>query len=550
MMKMTRKEYADFLLPNVVHDVEYYESKYPERNLPKDAIVVRVAPSPTGFVHFGTIFQGKVNENLAKNSQGVFMLRIEDTDQKREVENGIEEIMEAFKHFEIVYNEGPISKSEEKGEYGPYIQSQRKDIYQAYIKYMIEQDMVYPSFTTAEELETLRKEQEKRKERIGYYGRYAIDRNLTMEEVIEKVKNKEEYVFRLKSPGHFSNKRVFEDLVKGEVEFPENDIDYILLKSDGLPTYHFAHVIDDHLMHTTHITRGDEWLSSLPLHIQIFEMLKFPIPKFAHIAPIMKEENGKRRKISKRKDPEANVFEFKKRGFPIVAVKEYLMTVANSNFEEWSFENPDKDMDEFIITFDKMNVSGALFDMEKLLNLSKNYLSTLTAEEVYENLLLWAKEFDPDFATLITEEKERTIKTLDIERNTAKPRKDFALYSEIKDNVWYMYESLFKDVTYDWQKITDIEEIKKILQVYMTKYYDKNDDNDAWFDKVKQLCEELGYAANMKDYKKNPEQYKGNVADVSTVIRVAVTSSSQTPNLCDILKILGKEEIERRINML
>ena len=547
---MTRKEYADFLLPNVMHDVEYYESKYPERNLPKDAIVVRVAPSPTGFVHFGTIFQGKVNENLAKNSQGVFMLRIEDTDQKREVENGIEEIMEAFKHFEIVYNEGPISKSEEKGEYGPYIQSQRKDIYQAYIKYMIEQDMAYPSFTTAEELETLRKEQEKRKERIGYYGRYAIDRNLTMEEVIEKVKNKEEYVFRLKSPGHFSNKRVFEDLVKGEVEFPENDIDYILLKSDGLPTYHFAHVIDDHLMHTTHITRGDEWLSSLPLHIQIFEMLKFPIPKFAHIAPIMKEENGKRRKISKRKDPEANVFEFKKRGFPIVAVKEYLMTVANSNFEEWSSENPDKDMDEFIITFDKMNVSGALFDMEKLLNLSKNYLSTLTAEEVYENLLLWAKEFDPDFATLITEEKERTIKTLDIERNTAKPRKDFALYSEIKDNVWYMYESLFKDVTYDWQKITDIEEIKKILQVYMTKYYDMNDDNDAWFDKVKQLCEELGYAANMKDYKKNPEQYKGNVADVSTVIRVAVTSSSQTPNLCDILKILGKEEIERRINML
>lgn len=547
---MTRKEYADFLLPNILHDVEYYEKKYPKRNLSDDAIVVRVAPSPTGFVHFGTIFQGKVNQNLAKNSNGVFMLRIEDTDQKREVENGINEIIEAFNFFNILYNEGPIDGTNEKGDYGPYIQSKRKDIYGAYIKYMIEKDMVYPSFATSSDLEALRKEQESKKERIGYYGKYAKDRNLSMEEVIEKVNNGEEFVFRLKSPGNFNNKIVFHDLVKGDVEFPENDIDYVLLKSDGLPTYHFAHVIDDHLMHTTHITRGDEWLSSLPLHLQMFKMLGFEVPNFAHIAPIMKEENGKRRKISKRKDPEANIFEFKRRGFPIEAVKEYLMTVANSNFEEWFEQNEEKDVDDFVITFDKMNVSGALFDMEKLLNLSKNYLSKLTALEVYENLVKWALEFDKEFAELIKKEKDITIKTLDIERNGVKPRKDFALYSEIKDNIWYMFKELYNNDNYEWQKITDKDEIKNILDVYINKYYDVNDDNEEWFNKVKLLCDELGYASNMKDYKKNPENYKGNVADVSTVIRVALTTSSKTPNLKDIMQILGIEEIKRRINLI
>ncbi len=547
---MTRKEYANFLLPNIEHDVDYYEKKYPKRDLDNDSMVVRVAPSPTGFVHFGTIFQGKVNQNLAKNSKGVFILRVEDTDQKREVENGINEIIEALNYFDISYDEGPINKDLEKGNYGPYIQSKRKDIYGAYIKYMLENDMVYPSFATATELDAQRKEQESKKERIGYYGKYAVDRNLTMDEVIEKVKNKEPYVFRLKSPGNFNNKIVFHDLVKGEVEFPENDIDYVLLKSDGLPTYHFAHVIDDHLMHTTHITRGDEWLSSLPLHIQMFQMLGFEVPQYAHIAPIMKEENGKRRKISKRKDPEANVFEFKKRGFPIVAVKQYLMTVANSNFEEWFEQNEDKDIDEFAITFDKMNVSGALFDMEKLLNLAKNYLSKLTALEVYENLVNWAKEFDKDFADLIIREKEITIKTLDIERNSIKPRKDFALYSEIKNNIWYMFKDLFNPENYEWQKITDKDEIMNILDVYINKYYDINDDNDEWFNKVKLLCDELGYASNMKDYKKNPENYKGNVADVSTVIRVALTTSSRTPNLKDIMQILGLDEIKRRIEKI
>ncbi len=545
---MTRKEYADFLVPNIKHDREYYEKKYPKRNLEEGAIVLRVAPSPTGFVHFGTLFQGQLDHNLAKNSKGVFMLRIEDTDQKREVENGIEEILEAFKFYNITYDEGPISKTEEKGAYGPYIQSKRKDIYGAYVKDLIEKDLAYPSFITEEELERLRHEQEVSKSRIGYYGRYAVDRNLQMEEVIERVKRNEKYVIRLKSPGNFDHKIVFHDLVKGKVEMPENDIDHVILKGDGLPTYHFAHVIDDHLMHTTHITRGDEWLSSLPVHIQMHEMLGFEIPKYAHIAPIMKEEDGKRRKISKRKDPEANVFEFKKRGIPIEAIKEYLMTLSNSNFESWFEQDETKDIDDFKITFEKMNVAGALFDIEKIINLSKNFIARLSAEEFYERVLSWAEEFDQPFYELLKKEKETAIKMLNIERGGKKPRKDYSAYSDVYQNIWYIFDEKW-DVPkeeYEFDKINDVEEIKKILTTYLEKYYDEKDDQDVWFEKIKQLCEELGYAANMKDYKENPEKYKGNVADVSTVIRVATTSKKQTPNLYDILQILGKEKIASR----
>lgn len=548
---MTRKEYADFLLPNIIHDVEYYEKKYPERDLKEDAIVVRVAPSPTGFVHFGTLFQGQLNHNLAKNSEGVFYLRIEDTDQKREVENGIAEIIEAFRFYNISYQEGPISKEEEKGNYGPYIQSKRSDIYGAYVKYMVEQDLAYPSFATEQELENLRSQQENSKSRIGYYGRYATDRNLSMEEVIKKVKNKEEYVFRLKSPGNFDNKIVFHDLVKGKVEMPENDIDHVILKRDGLPTYHFAHVIDDHLMHTTHITRGDEWLSSLPLHLQMFEMLGFKTPKYAHISPIMKEENGKRRKISKRKDPEANVFEFKRRGIPIEVIKQYLMTVVNSNFEEWFEQNENSDIDQFKVTFDKMNVSGALFDMEKIINLSKNFISHLTKEELYERVLTWALEYDEAFAILLKNYKEDSLAMLNIERESEKPRKDYSAYRDIFDNIWYIYDEKFhiSKEQYEFAKIQDPSEIASILKLYLEEYFDESDSEEIWFDKMKQLCDRLGYASNMKEYKKNPESFKGNVADVSTVIRVAITSKKQTPNLYDILKILGKERIKKRFQI-
>lgn len=547
---MTRKEYADFLLPNIIHDKKYYEEKYPKRDLPDGAMVVRVAPSPTGFVHFGTLFQGLFNHNFAKNSGGVFMLRIEDTDQKREVENGIKEIIEAFDFYDISYDEGPISQTEEKGNYGPYTQSKREDIYGAFVKYMIEEDLAYPSFVTEEQLDEIRKKQEANKERIGFYGKYAsIDRSLSMDEVVEKVKNGERYVFRLKSKGNFENKKLFHDLIKGDVEMPENDLDTIILR-DGLPTYHFAHVVDDYLMHTTHITRGDEWLSSLPQHVQMFEMLKLPMPNYSHTSPIQKEEDGKRRKISKRKDPEANVFEFKKRGIPIEAVKEYLMTVINSNFEEWSEKNDTSNLDDFVVTFDKMNVAGALFDMEKIINLSKNFIAKLTAKEFYDRTLTWALEYNDEFADLLKKYKDEVIATLNIEREVPKPRKDYSSYESVMNSIWYMFDELFavEKADYEFDKITDEKEIASILKTYYNEYYDEKDNQDVWFNKMKDMCDQLGYASNMKEYKQNPDHFKGNVADISTVIRVALTSKKQTPNLYDILMILGKDRINSRFN--
>ena len=547
---MTRKEYADFLVPGIMHDKDYYENKYPERNLPEDAKVVRIGPSPTGFVHFGTLFQAELAHNLAENSNGVFYVRIEDTDQKRETETGIDEIIEALKFYEIPYHEGPLNREEEKGMYGPYIQSKRHDIYGAFVKYLIEKDMAYPSFATAEELDELRHQQEISKSRIGYYGRFALDRNLPMEEAIKKIENGEKYVIRMKSPGSFDNKIAFVDMVKGRVEMPENDIDHVILKGDGLPTYHFAHVVDDHLMHTTHVVRGDEWLSSLPIHIQLASMLEVEPPAYAHTAPLMKEEDGKRRKISKRKDPEANVFEFKKQGFPIETIKQYLMTVINSNFEEWFEKNETENIDNFLVTFEKMNISGALFDMEKIINLSKNFIAHLTAEDFYNRTLTWAKEFDPEFATILEKNKEASIAMLNIERGGAKPRKDYGSYSDVYHNIWYIYDEKFDidQSNYEFDKIKDPNEISNILKTYITEYYDPSDDQDTWFNKMKAMCDELGYASNMKEYKQNPENFKGNVADISTVIRVAISSKKQTPNLYDILKILGKERINERFN--
>ena len=545
---MTRKEFANILVPGIMHNRAYYEELYPERNLNSDAKVVRIGPSPTGFVHFGTLFQAQLAHNLAKNSNGVFYVRIEDTDQKRETETGIDEIIEAIKFYEIPYTEGPLNRKEEQGEYGPYIQSKRHDIYGAFVRDLIEKDLAYPSFITPEELDELRHQQEISKVRIGYYGRFALDRNLPMEEALEKIKKGEPYVIRMKSPGSFDNKITFDDMIKGRVEMPENDIDHVILKGDGLPTYHFAHVVDDYLMHTTHVVRGDEWLSSLPIHIQLASMLNIEPPKYAHTAPIMKEEDGKRRKNSKRKDPEANVFEFKKQGFPIEAVKQYLMTVINSNFEEWFEKHETEDIDSFQVTFEKMNISGALFDMEKIINLSKNFIAHLSAEEFYNRTLTWAKEFEPEFAHLLETEKENSIAMLNIERGGVKPRKDYGTYGDVYSNIWYIYDEKFNvsKEEYEFDKIKDTEEISNILKTYIIKYYDETDEQDIWFDKMKQMCDELGYASNMKEYKQNPEKFKGNVADISTVIRVAISSKKQTPNLYDILKILGKEKITKR----
>ena len=546
---MTREEYANMLLPNVLHDRKYYEEKYQKRNLKPGAMVTRIAPSPTGFVHIGTLYQAIVANKLAKQSGGVCFLRIEDTDQKRLVENGIEQILEAVKAYQIPFDEYPIDMEREVGAYGPYIQSKRADIYQAFAKELIIKDLAYPSFLTEEEKKEMTEKQQKRKQRIGYYGIWASkERALTMEEVKEKVEAGIPYVIRLKSKGSFDNKIVIEDCIKGKIEFPENDMDHVLLKSDGIPTYHFAHAVDDTLMGTTHVTRGDEWVSSLPLHIELFHALGFEPPKYAHLATIQKEEDGKKRKISKRKDPEANVRFYSEKGIPVEAVKIYLMTFANSNFAEWFLANPDSDMDEFELHFENMSTSGALFDMEKLLNISRNYLSRISAEEFYNQILQWAETYSKDFIEDLKTYKDIIIATLNIERNVAKPRKDYGMYSEIESNIKYMYH--FENPEYEWQRITDKKEIVEILTTYIENYYDSSDTEEVWFNKMKEMCDKLGYASNMKEYKKNPDNYKGNVADVSTVLRVALTGRSRTPNLYDIMKIIGQEEITRRIALL
>ena len=546
---MDYKDLADLIFPNA-KDIKYYEEKYPERNLKEGAIVTRIAPSPTGFVHIGGLYQGLIAKKLAKQTEGVFFVRIEDTDQKRQIENGTLEIINSLNKFGFEPDEGMISETESKGNYGPYKQSMRKEIYQSYAKYLIEQGKAYPCFCTPEELEEMRAKQETAKIRPGYYGVWAKCRNITVEEAIEKIKNGEKYIIRFKSPGREDRKIKHHDVIKGNVDFPENDQDIVIIKADGLPTYHFAHAVDDHLMRTTHVIRGDEWLSSVPLHLQLFHELGFKAPKYAHIAPIMKNDNGNKRKLSKRKDPEAAVSYYDEMGIPKEAVNEYLLNIANSNFENWRRANKDKSIDEFELQLNKMSVSGALFDMVKLLDVGKTVISKFTAEEVYDNALNWAKNYDKELEEML-QDKDYALKIFGIERGNKKPRKDIAKWSDVKENIEYMYDSKFfsKKQDYPYQVINDKEDINKILDLYMEKYYDENDDKQQWFDKIKELAGELGYAKEVKEYKANPDAYKAHVGDVSTVLRVALTSRTNTPDMYEIMQVLGKESIEKRFEI-
>ena len=541
------KELADLMFPNVKHDIAYYENKYPKRNLKEGARVTRFAPSPTGFVHMGSLLSAFEDYKAAKDTDGVFYLRIEDTDQKRSVENGIVGILNDLKNFDIIPDEGMISETESIGNYGPYIQSERMEIYHTFCKDLVLRGLAYPCFCSSSELDETREIQEINKERIGYYGSFAKCRSLTIEEAIKKIKNKEEFVVRLKSPGNFSNKIVLHDEVRGDIEFPENDLDVVLIKStDKLPTYHFAHLVDDHLMRTTHVMRGEEWIASFPIHDQLFEIFNFEKPKYAHLGLVMKiDEEGTRRKLSKRKDKEASVEYYHKEGIPKEAVKLYLLTIANSNFEEWLDSNPDKSIDEFKFDFKKISASGSLFDVQKLLNISKNYLSRQKASTIYNNLLTWTKEFDLEFANILENNKDYAIKIFNIERDTLKPRKDYLSYSDIKNHVWYMFDKYFKNVVYDFQKINRKEDLKIILETYLTNYLDLSD-KEVWFNKIKEMCDKLGYASNIKEYKKNPELFKGNVSDIATVLRVALTSKTNTPDLYEIMILLGNLKIKER----
>lgn len=547
---MTDKELADLIFPNIDKTIEDYEKMYPERELSEGAKVTRFAPSPTGFVHIGNFLAALTDFLIAKNSNGIFYLRNEDTDTKREVEEAVDKIMEVLEYSSIMPQEYEY-KGEVKGNYGPYVQSERKEIYHAFIKHAIEIGRAYPCFCTASELEEMRKKQEARKAMPGYYGAWAKCRDLTNEERAERVKNGEPFVIRFKSLGNPNRKIKYNDLVMGLIEFPENNNDMVIMKSnDLLPTYHFAHLVDDHLMRTTHVVRGQEWLPSVPLHVELFDAFGFKQPEYIHNSLLLKQDGDTRRKISKRKDPEALMSYYIEKGYPSISVIESLMTILNSNYEEWRENNPDASFLEFPFNPAKVGTTGALYDLEKLDNISKNIISKMTKEEVYEWLCEYAKQYDKDFYDLITANVDYTKSILNIEREQAKPRKDFAKYSDVKKSIWYMFDELYNPSEFEWMKITDKEEIKNILNTYMEKYYNEDDDKDTWFDKVKTLTDELGYATNMKEYKQNPDNYKGSVADISTVIRVGVTSCSQTPDLYYILKLLGKTRIMERINKL
>lgn len=548
---MTNKDLANLIFPDIKLTVEDYKKMYPKRNV---GAVTRFAPSPTGYVHIGGIYQAIIDFLIAKNNNGVFMLRIEDTDQKREVKEAVDLIKEALEYYGLTADEYELD-GKTVGSYGPYVQSERKEIYHAFIKYLVEIGRAYPCFCTKETLDELRVMQEQKKQRTGYYGKYAKCRNLSVEEMIEKVKNGEAYVMRFRSEGDFERKFKFHDEVKGDLELSENDEDLVIMKSDNLlPTYHFAHVVDDFLMGTTHIVRGEEWLSSAPKHVELFNAFGFGdlTYTYVHTPLIIKKEGNSIRKISKRKDPEASMSYYSELGYPAVAVIESLMTIINSNYEEWHTANPDKSFVDFEYNPQKMSSSGALYDLEKLNNISKEFISKMKATDLCDEAYKWASKYSESLKELIDRDKEYFTSILNIEREQEKPRKDIVNYSMIENLIWYMFDDKFDsmDKEYEWKNITDLDEIKNILNVYIDKYYDINDDKETWFNKVKLLCDELGYASNIKEYKADPSKFKGNVADVSTVIRVALTSKSNTPDLYEIMKLFGKDRILSRIEKL
>ena len=537
---------AELLLGHIDKQPEYYEAKYPERNLPEGARVVRIAPSPTGYLHLGTLFMALVNRITADSTGGIFYTRIEDTDKKREVEGGIDDIINGLIRFGINIDEGFVTPRDQKGDYAPYKQSERAEIYQCFAKKLVKEGLAYPCFCTAEELAAVREEQEKNKIRTGYHGEYAVHRNITVEEAEALINEGKPYVIRLKSPGSEENRVFVDDGIKGKVELPENDEDFVLLKSDGIPTYHFAHAVDDHLMRTTHVIRGDEWLSSVPKHIQLFKLLGFKPPKFCHVAPIMKLDNGAKRKISKRKDPEAAVYYFAEEGYDAKSVIEYLMTIASSEFEDWRRANPTEPRQKFKFNLKKMSVSGALFDNDKLNDVSKNIVSTMNSETVVAKLLDWAKEFDGEFYDILSKDAEYTKSVFAIDRDCPKPRKDIAKWNEAKDYCSYFFDELYTP-SYEFPENLEAADIKAFLEKYI-EVYSAEDTKEEWFAKIKEIAPSLGFAAETKEYKANKEAYKGSAGDLSTILRIAVTGRRNTPDLCSIMQVLGKEKCISRMN--
>lgn len=536
---------AELLFPNITKTPDYYEELYPQRNLPEGARVSRFSPSPTGFLHLGNLLSCTAAHKTAKITGGLFYVRVEDTDQKRKIDGAVEVMLNGLAAYDIVPDEGVMADGSEQGAYGPYTQSKRVEIYQTFAKDLVTKGLAYPCFCSAERLDEIRAAQEK-EDIKGYYGKYATCRDLSFDEIKANIEAGKPWTLRLKSPGDINGKIKFDDQIKGKIEMAENVIDVVLLKANGIPTYHFAHAVDDHLMRTTHVVRGDEWIASVPLHIQLFKMLGFKPVKYAHIAPIMKEENGNKRKISKRKDPEATVTYYIQEGFPAAAVNEYLMTIMNSNFEDWRRANKDADINAFPFNFRKMSVSGALFDMAKLLDVSKNVISTMKAEKVFELSDEWAKKYCPQLAELYAKDTERATAILNIDRENKKPRKDIAKWSDIPDYISYMYDETFTPC-YELCGNATPELAVKVIEKYIDTV-NLSDDKDTWFARIKELCKPLGCTANVKEYKQSPDKFNGHVGDVSTIIRVALTGRTNTPDLYAITALLGEETVQARLN--
>ena len=534
---------ADLLFPHVTDTPESLEEKFPLREVPEGAVITRMAPSPTGFVHLGNLVQGLTSERMAHQSGGVLFLRVEDTDAKREVPGAVEVLINTLKHYGIHFDEGATIDGD-NGIYGPYRQRQRAHIYHVYAKKLVSEGQAYPCFCTEEELSAMRERQEAAKETTGYYGKYAMWRDRSMEDIQAQLSAGNPWVLRFRSTGSIENQFKFDDLVKGKLTITENDVDHVLLKSDGIPTYHFAHAVDDHLMRTTHVVRGDEWLPTLPFHIQLFKALNFKLPKYVHIGPLMKMDGTSKRKLSKRKDPELALTFYKSEGFPVEAVYEYIMTLLNSNYEDWRRANPTAPSTDFKFSPKKLNPAGNLFDYAKLTDVSKNEIAKMDATKVYTLLLEWAKEFDPGFGAKLEADPEYATKILAIGRGGKKPRKDMAVWKEAKAYMGFFYDEYLETPVFDakFEKATVVDALERFLAAF-----DINDDSNTWFEKVKAVTTDMGFTTDMKAYKADPAAFPGTVADISTFIRLAVTGKTNSPDLYTVMQILGYDRTCQRI---
>ena len=540
---MDYKALAELLFPQVTDTPEMLEERFPLRNAPEGAVITRMAPSPTGFVHLGNLVQGLTSERMAHQSGGVLFLRVEDTDAKREVPGAVEVLINTLKHYGIQFDEGATIDGD-NGLYGPYRQRQRASIYHVYAKKLVSEGQAYPCFCTEEQLAAMRETQEANKENTGYYGKYAMWRDRSLEEIQAELNAGNPWVLRFKSTGSIENQFKFDDLVKGKLTITENDVDHVLLKSDGIPTYHFAHAVDDHLMRTTHVVRGDEWLPTLPFHIQLFKALGFKLPKYVHIGPLMKMDGTSKRKLSKRKDPELALTYYKAEGFPVEAVYEYILTILNSNFEDWRRANPDAPADTFKFSPKKLNPAGSLFDYAKLTDVSKNVISRMDAAKVCELLTEWAKEFDPDFGEKLAADPALATAVLAIGRGGKKPRKDLAVWKDAKPYMGFFYDEYLEAPVFDekFEKSVVLDALTRFLEKF-----DINDDATVWFNKVKEITEEMGFTSDMKAYKADPTAFPGTVADISTFIRQATTGKTNSPDLFTVMQILGYDRTVARI---